>query len=59
VVGAPVAEVLMITRVQGALGVFEKISQAAKAMHGIPPEMLLMAALHGVAEAFAIPVMAA
>jgi uncharacterized protein VirK/YbjX len=58
VVGAPVAEVLMITRVQGALGVFEKISQAAKAMHGIPPEMLLMAALHGVAEAFAIPVMA-
>ena len=58
VVGSQAAEVLMITRVQGALGVFEKISLAARAMHGIPPEMVLMAALHGVAEAFAIPVMA-
>jgi len=58
VMGSQAAEVLMITRVQGALGVFEKIALAAKTMHGIPPEMLLMAALHGVAEALAIPAMA-
>jgi len=58
IVELPAAEVLMITRIQGELGVFDKISLASKSMHGIPPEMLLMAALQGVGEGFGIRVMA-
>lgn len=58
VVEAPDAEVLVITRIQGSLGVFAQISQLSKAMHGIPPEMLLITALQGVSEALGIPTMA-
>jgi len=46
--------VLLVTRVQGGLDVFPLIALASKAMHGIPAEMLLMTALHGVAEALGI-----
>jgi hypothetical protein len=58
VVEMQAADVLMITRIQGALGVFPMISLASKAMHGIPAEMLLMAALQGVGEAFGVRSMA-
>jgi len=58
VIEAPDAEVLVITRIQGSLGVFDQISQLSKAMHGIPPEMLLITALQGVSEAFGIKTMA-
>ena len=52
------ANVLMITRVQGSLGVFPKIAMAARAMHGIPPEMLLITALQGVGQALGVSTMA-
>ena len=58
VVGSQTVDVLMITRIQGALGVFPKISQASKAMRGMPADMILMTALRGVAEAFGIREMA-
>ena len=44
----------MVTRIQGGLDVFQKIQLASKAMLGIPPEMLLVAVLQGVGEAFEI-----
>ena len=56
--GIQAAEVLVVTRIQGSLGVFPQISLLSKAMHGIPPEMLLMTALQGVGEAFGIRAMA-
>lgn len=52
------ADVLLITRVQGSLGVFPSIALAARTMHGIPPEMLLLSALHGVGMAIGVPTMA-
>lgn len=51
-------EVLLVSRVQGSLGVFPKISLVSKAMHGIPAEMLLVATLQGVGAAFGIGTMA-
>jgi uncharacterized protein VirK/YbjX len=54
--GSP--EVLMITRIQGGLDVFQKILLVSKAMGGVPPEMLLLAVLQGVGEAFGIRQMA-
>ena len=54
--GSP--NVLMISRIQGGLDVFQKIQLASKAMLGIPPEMLLVAVLHGVGEAFQVREMA-
>jgi uncharacterized protein VirK/YbjX len=50
--GSP--DVLMITRIQGGLDVFQKIQLASRAMLGMPPEMLLVAVLQGVGEAFGI-----
>jgi uncharacterized protein VirK/YbjX len=58
VVESPAAEIFLVTRIQGELGVFPQISLASKAMHGMPPEMLLMAALQGLGEAFQIREMA-
>jgi uncharacterized protein VirK/YbjX len=51
-------DVLMISRIQGGLDVFQKIQLASRAMLGIPPEMLLLAVLQGVGEAFGIRQMA-
>jgi uncharacterized protein VirK/YbjX len=51
-------EVLLITRIQGGLDVFAQILLVSKAMRGIPPEMLLLAVLQGVGEAFGIRQMA-
>jgi len=58
VCGVEAADVLMITRVQGSLGVFPSISLASRTMHGIPPEMLLLTALQGVSLALGVSVMA-
>jgi uncharacterized protein VirK/YbjX len=58
VVGSEAAEALMLTRLQGELSVFSKTQLASKATRGMPPEMILISALRGVAEALGIHVVA-
>jgi uncharacterized protein VirK/YbjX len=54
VVKSSVAEVLLITRLQGIKGHFPKISLATKALGWVAPPALLVAALQGVGDAFGI-----
>jgi uncharacterized protein VirK/YbjX len=51
-------EVLLISRLQGTNGYYHQIRAATKALHNVGPAALLLAALHGVAKAFGIHLMA-
>jgi uncharacterized protein VirK/YbjX len=52
-------EVVLISRLQGTSGYYPQIRAATRAMHDIGPAALLLAALHGFANAFGIRSMAA
>jgi uncharacterized protein VirK/YbjX len=54
VVKSEVAEILLITRLQGTLGARSQIRLARKAFHEFFPGKLLLAALQGIADAFGI-----
>lgn len=54
VVKSNAAEVLLISRVQGATGHFRQVRLATKALHDIAPDAMLLAALQGVAISFGI-----
>ena len=47
-------EVLLISRVQGTNGYYPQIRAATRTLHHVGPAALLLAALHGFAEAFGI-----
>jgi uncharacterized protein VirK/YbjX len=47
-------EVLLISRLQGMNGYYPQIRAATKSLHNVGPSALLLAALHGFAEAFGI-----
>jgi len=59
VVGANAAEVLLVTRLQGAPGCYAQIKLATKASHEVGPSALLLAALQGVADGFGVREIAA
>jgi uncharacterized protein len=59
VLKSDVAEILLITRIQGMKGCYEQIALATKAMHDVAPSALLLAALQGVGTAFGIGELAA
>ena len=59
VVQSPAAEALLITRVQGVKGCYSQISLATRTLHDVGPAALLVAALQGLAVAFAIGEIAA
>jgi uncharacterized protein VirK/YbjX len=58
VVRSEAEEVLLISRLQGTNGYFSQVRAATKALHNVGPAALLLAALHGFAEAFGIGRMA-
>lgn len=51
-------EVLLITRLQGSRGYYRQIRLATRDLHDVGPAALLLAALHGLAQAFGIGEMA-
>jgi uncharacterized protein VirK/YbjX len=58
VVKSQAAEVLLITRLQGTKGYYRQIRLATRDLHDVGPAALLLAALQGLAQAFAIGEMA-
>jgi len=54
VVKSEAADVLLITRLQGAKGYFRQIHIATKALHDVAPGAMLVAALQGIAEPLGI-----
>jgi len=54
VVRSDVAEILLVTRLQGAPGCTEEIKLACRAVYYYSPRGVLLAALEGIAEVFAI-----
>jgi uncharacterized protein VirK/YbjX len=54
VVKSEIAEILLITRLQGTLGSRSQIKLARKAFHEFFPRKLLLTALQGIADAFGI-----
>ena len=58
VVQSEAADVLLITRLQGARGYYRQIRLATKSLHDVGPAAMLLAALHGLAQAFGIHEMA-
>ncbi len=54
VVASDAADVLLISRLQGIYGCFDRISCATKALHDVAPPALLTAAFQGVAKACGI-----
>ena len=54
-----IAELLLITRIQGTAGSYAKIKVAVKAMHDAGPDAALFAAVQGVATAFGVDTVAA
>jgi uncharacterized protein VirK/YbjX len=54
VVNSNAREVLLISRLQGMKGKYERIQRATKTMSDVAPASLLLAALQGFAEAFGI-----
>jgi uncharacterized protein VirK/YbjX len=53
-VGADAAHVMLVARMQGGVGRFERVRQATQICHDVAPADLLMAALAGVATAFGV-----
>jgi len=58
IVQSEAREVVLVSRVQGVRGAFEKIQRATRAMADIVPARILFAALVGFAEAFGIKAVA-
>ncbi len=54
VVNSDSPEVLLISRLQGIVGTYDKIRHATKTLHEVAPGALLLAALQGIAMAFEV-----
>ena len=58
VVGSKESDVILVGRIQGVPACREAIKAATKACHDVSPPFVLMAAIHGIAQALGIPLIA-
>ncbi len=58
VVGSPQQEAILITRVQGFKGRFDRIALATRTLHDVAPDQLLLASMQGIAAALGISTLA-